>query len=130
DSVWIAPHDQRPVLQEGQNMVRHAVVVGEKVALADTGLRKVNFVQVRESERSAVDLQAQALRRAVSQLVKTCVARGSFGSRRLGCRGFRIFGTLGSRGGEGAFFGSAVLADGQEDGRAQVSLFRPVREFD
>ncbi len=59
-------------------MVRHAVVVGEEVALADAGLRKINFVQVRESERSAVDLQAQALRRAVRQFLKARVARGGF----------------------------------------------------
>src|SRR6266478_414662 len=130
DSIWIAPHDERPVLEEGKNMVRRLVVVREKVALADVGLRKINFVQVREGECPTVDLQAQALRRAVRQFLKTCIARGSFGSRRLGCRGFRILRTLRPRGGKGAFYGSPVSTDAKKNGRAQVSVVGPVRVFD
>ncbi len=130
DAVWVAPHHQGTVLKERKNMIRDAVVIREEIALPDAGLRKINFVQMRERERPAVDLQVEVLGCAVSQFLKTRVVRGSFWARSWRCHRRRVWSVLRPRGGEGAFFRSAVLADAQENGRAQVIVFRPVRVFD
>src|SRR6266481_7579010 len=46
DSVGIASQNQSPIAQKGQDEIRHAVVVGQKIPLGMTGLGKIDFVQV------------------------------------------------------------------------------------
>src|SRR5262249_11627065 len=50
DSVGIPPQNQCAVLEKRQNVIPHSIVVGQKVALRVTGLRKIHFVQVAEPQ--------------------------------------------------------------------------------
>ncbi len=130
NSVRISPHHQGAILEEGKNMVGDAIVIGEQVALPDAGLGKINFVQMRQSESPAINLEAQALRCAASQFLKTGVPRGAFGSRNLGLDSWRILDVRGPRGDERAFFRRAIFTNAKKDGCAQMIVFCPVREFD
>ena len=56
DSVRIAPQNQRPIAEKGQNEVGHAVVVGQQIPFRVARLGKVDFIQIAQSQPFAVEL--------------------------------------------------------------------------
>src|SRR6266850_961689 len=55
DSVRIAPQNQRPIAEKRQDEVGHAVVVGQQIPFRVARLRKVDFVQIAQSQPFAVE---------------------------------------------------------------------------
>src|SRR5260370_12128252 len=58
DPVGIASQNQSPVAKKGQNEIRHAVVVAQKIPLGMTGLGKIDFVQSAEAQAFAIQFDA------------------------------------------------------------------------
>ena len=57
DAVGIPAENQGTILEEGENVIRHAVVVGKEVAFGVTGLGEVDFVEIGNAEALAIEFK-------------------------------------------------------------------------
>ena len=104
DSVRISLQGKRPVLQVRQNEIGHAIVIVEDIALGVSFAGIEDLLQVGEFQRAAVDLERRFLGAVRQQLTRG----GAFPHHLARAH---------------------IVAQPQENGRAQTVVRRPVGVF-
>src|ERR1051325_2216670 len=61
DAIGITAQHERPAAKERQNKIGHSIIVGEEIPFGETGVRKINLVEVAEAKAFAIEFDGDGL---------------------------------------------------------------------